>query len=246
MTALACAASLPFLTAAPAQAQGFEGAITFRFTNDNGRTTETLQTTKGRKVRIEAIGPAAAGGSAWIMDPDNDRVLIVSPARKTVMTMTRAEIQQMDAMADGFMNAHGKKAADSTGYKLDYKPTSETRTVAGERCKVWRGYTLFHGTRREGDACIAEGVGFAMFDMMANNPVMTGHRSPMAQEFARYRRIIGPNKGILQTTEIVDGKRVVRIEATKIERKQVSDVLFEPPPGYQVRSMREVLQAHQH
>jgi hypothetical protein len=26
----------------------------------------------------------------------------------------------------------------------------------------------------------------------------------------------------------------------------VSDALFEPPPGYQVRSMREVLQAHQH
>ena len=68
----------------------------------------------------------------------------------------------------------------------------------------------------------------------------------MAQEFARYRKIIGPNKGILQTTEIVDGKRVVRIEATKIERKQVSDALFEAPPGYQVRSMREVLQARQH
>jgi hypothetical protein len=101
MTALACAAFLPFLTAAPAQAQAFEGAITFRFTSDNGRTTETLQTTKGRKVRIEAIGPAAAGGSAWIMDPDHDRVLVVSPARKPVMTMTRAEIQQMDAMAKG-------------------------------------------------------------------------------------------------------------------------------------------------
>lgn len=247
ITALACAALFPSLAVSSARAQGFEGAITFRFTNDDGKTTETLQTTKGRKVRIEGTETAGADGGAWIVDPERDRVLVVSPSKQTVMVMTRADMQQMQAMSEAFMAGHarGKKGADDSDYKLDFKPTGETRTVAGERCKVWRGFTLFNGTRREGEACIAEGVGFAMFDLMADNPMVSDRQgSRMAQEFARYRKIVGPNKGILQTTEIKDGKAVVRLEATKIERKRVSDALFEPPPGYKVQSMGQLFQAH--
>lgn len=98
--------------------------------------------------------------------------------------------------------------------------------------------------REEGEACLADGVGFAMFDLMSDNPMLGNHsRSKMSQEFARYRKLVGPNKGILQTSEIKDGRTTVWLEATKIERKPVSDSQFEPPPGYQVVDMSEMLQA---
>jgi hypothetical protein len=106
---------------------------------------------------------------------------------------------------------------------------------------VWKGYIESDGEREEGEACIADGVGFTMFDLMRDNPMVAG-QSGMSREFARFRELVGPNKGILQASTIEDGKSQLLLEATKIEPKPVSASLFEPPPGYEVVDMGEMLE----
>lgn len=243
--ALGWAAAVVMVTLpAGAVAQGFEGAITFRTIDDDGKATEMKQITKGKKLRVEGMG--GDKGGAWVLDQDQGRMLMIDPKRKQVMVMTRQDMEQMRAMGAAMRKQQGqgeKPAAED--YKLDFKPTGESRTVAGVRCQVWRGYTEQEGEREEGEACLADGVGFAMFDLMDNPMLGGGQGSKMEREFARYRKIVGPNKGVVQTAEIKNGKPVVQLEATKIERGPVSDAQFQPPPGYTVVNMGEMLKKSQ-
>jgi hypothetical protein len=232
---LACALAAALALPAAASAQGFEGVITFKSIDDDGTVTEMKQISKGKKLRIEGIG----GSGTWIMDPAKGRMLMIDPEQKQVMVMTEKDVKQMQSMGE----ETEEKQAKPEDFKVEINPTGQSRTVAGVRCQVWRGYTESEGKREEGEACLAEGVGFAMFDLMANNPMMGGGDSEMEKEFAHYRKVVGPNKGILQSAEIKNGKPVVQLEATKIERSSVSDAQFEPPPGYQVTDMGEMMKA---
>jgi hypothetical protein len=240
VTALGCTGALALTLPAPAHGQRMEGAVTFRMTDDDGKVSEMKQITKGQKVRIEGFG---SDQGAWIMDPQTGRMMILDPKHKQAMVMTKQDMEQMRTMGAAVKKQYGKEkpGAEEADYKLDFKPTGESRTIAGTKCEVWRGYTEEDGDREEGEACLADGVGFAMFDMMSN-PFMGGEKSKMEQEFARYRKLVGPDKGVIQTAEIKNGKPAVQMEATKIEKGPVPDAMFEAPAGYKVVNMGEMIQ----
>ena len=240
---LAPAAALAALSlgAAPAVAQtAFEGVITFRLTEPNGKQTEMIQTTKGRRLRIDGMAESPRGpGVGMIMDGDAGRMVMLMPADKRAMVMTKADMDRMAAMAKE-MGVDDEAAA--AGKAPDFKKTGRTETVAGVRCEVWAGAFADGDRKREGEVCLADGVGFAVLDAMASNPMLGRGASNV---LARYRSLVGPNKGILKIVAIEGGVRKVQLEATQIERKSVDDAAFAIPAGYTEVNMGQMMQGMQ-
>jgi hypothetical protein len=239
--ALAVALAFAAPPAALAQTK-FEGAVTFRMLDDDGETSELVQTTKGRKTRIDGMGSEA--GSAWIIDNEQKRFVIIDPSDKEAMVMTEQDMEQTRALTEAALKGHrdaSKKGQTDSDYQINFANTGRTETVAGVECEVWKGHTIDEGKKEEGEVCLGNGVGFAPFETFANNPFLGGE-SEVSKQYAQYEKLVGPNKGILKFTEITGGKRTVRVEATKVDRKPVSDASFEPPPGYKVVNMGEMLQ----
>jgi hypothetical protein len=138
------------------------------------------------------------------------------------------------------MKQEGKGKSD---FKLDVSNTGRTETVAGTKCEVWHGTTVDEdGTKREGEVCVAPGVGFALYDIMVNNPMTRQMRGSMEAKLEKYKQLMSGGKGILKLTSIENGKPFVEFEATKVERRPVSDAEFQPPAGYTGTSMGAMLQ----
>jgi uncharacterized protein DUF4412 len=201
---------------------GFEGVITYR--THEGGDKEHLMTmaTKGNKLRIESGDSSTAGMGAMIWDGDAHTSTIIMPQRKMYM---RSSTDQTMADIPGM----AKKPDDTPAPKFDITKTGRTETVAGVNCDVYHGTSVTDGKTEEGELCVAKGVGFFMPGMMNG----MGRRNPTeAQRYAALRQAFGENSGILKATKMVDGKPVVQLEATKIERKSLPDAVFEPPPDY--------------
>ena len=246
----ACTAALAVIGATPVAAQtGFEGVITFRqLKKSDGTHTTMLQTTKGHKVRWEGMG---GDSSVMIFDGDTHSMMIVQPQKKTYMTVTQADMDQMAAMmkpmADRMKDAK-KGASDENkdkDFDIDITKTGRTETVAGTRCEVWHGTTTENGKKKEGEACVAPGVGLALYDIMVNNPMTRGAKGRFDTMMAKYKQVLSGGKGLLKMTSIEDGKSTVDMEATKIERKSISDDAFKPPAGYTGQSMSQMMQGAQ-
>ena len=246
----ACTAALAAIGATPVAAQtGFEGVITFRqLKKSDGTHTTMLQTTKGHKVRWEGMG---GDSSVMIFDGDTHSMMIVQPQKKTYMTITQADMDQMAAMmkpmADRMKDAK-KGASDENkdkDFDIDISKTGRTETVAGTRCEVWHGTTTENGKKKEGEACVAPGVGLALYDIMVNNPMTRGAKGRFDTMMAKYKQVLSGGKGLLKMTSIEDGKSTVDMEATKIERKSISDDAFKPPAGYTGQSMSQMMQGAQ-
>jgi uncharacterized coiled-coil protein SlyX len=242
----ACTLALAGLTAAPAAAQtGFEGVITFRqLKKSDGTYSTMLQTTKGHKVRWEGMG---GDSSVMIFDGDAHSMMIVQPEKKTYMTITQADMDQMAAMMKPMaerMKDAKKGAPDENkdkDFDIDVSKTGRTETVAGTRCEVWHGTTTEDGKKKEGEACVAPGVGLALYDIMLNNPMARGS-SRFDAMMAKYKQVLSGGKGLLKMTSIENGKSTVDMEATKIEKKSVGDDAFKPPAGYTGQSMGQMMQ----
>ena len=129
-TALAALAALSL--AAPVRAQTpFEGVITFRMTEPNGKQTEVTQTTKGRKFRLDGIGESPRGrGVTMIMDADAQRMVMLMPADKRAMVMTREDMEKMAEMAKSM----GVDAEVAAGDKpdVDFDKTGRTETSSSK------------------------------------------------------------------------------------------------------------------
>jgi hypothetical protein len=244
--AAACTLALVSLTAAPAAAQtGFEGVTTFlQHSKSDGKTTTMIQTSKGKKVRLEGF----QSSGTMILDGDTHTMIIVEPEKKQYITITQADMEQMAAMMKPMaerMKAmkQEKGGDDKDDFKVDVSKTGRTETVAGTRCEVWQGSSVdADGKKREGEACVAQGVGFELYDLMMNNP-MTAHMRGAAQaQLEKYKQLMSGGKGILKMTSIENGKPFVEMEATKIEKKSVSDDAFRPPAGYTGTTMGGMMQ----
>jgi hypothetical protein len=108
---------------------------------------------------------------------------------------------------------------------------------------VWHGTSIDdEGTKKEGEACVATGVGFELFDIMLNNPMTKQMRGSMEESMAKYKQMMSGGKGLLKMTTIENGKPTVDMVATKIEKKPVSDDAFKPPAGYTGQSMGQMMQ----
>ena len=70
--------------AAPLSAQAFEGRIAVKVSSENGSSGEMEYQVRDNKVRIEM--PVGGGQSmAMVIDPANQKMLILMPAQKTYL-----------------------------------------------------------------------------------------------------------------------------------------------------------------
>jgi hypothetical protein len=168
---------------------------------------------------------------------------MIEPDEKKYMTITQADMDQMAAMmpADPSKNPRDPKNRD---YKVDLKDTGRTETVAGTKCEIWHGSSTDEdGQKREGEACVAKGVGFEAYNIALNNPMAQRMRgSSMQRALEQYKKVLSGGKGVLKMTDIDNGKSIVEMEAVKIDPKSVSDTTFKPPAGYTGQSMGQMMQ----
>jgi hypothetical protein len=220
---------------------GFNGVITFRSDRSGGKQDTFVQTTKGHKLRIDGFG---ADSGSMIVDNDAKVMMMVEPGKKQYMVMTQDDMKQMQAMMGPMMEKMKQRQSPAKG-NLNFVKTGKTETVAGVPCEVWSGaYTEADGSKDEGEACVATGVGFALADLTFNNPMLQ-QRGPAHDVMEQYRQLVAGNKGILKATSVKNGKSTTQLEATKIEPKVVSDAVFAPPPGYkEIRLADMMMQAH--
>jgi hypothetical protein len=218
----------------------FEGVIAFKMVGEDGKTDTMTQTTKGNTLKLEGMGK---GNGAVVFDAAKHRMLMIQPEEKQYIVTTEEDMQQMNMMTQAAMQKYSKKGAksedDEDNVKIDFGPTGKMETVAGVKCEVWRGSSVRDGEKREGEACIAKGVGFAAFNVMENP--MLAPRGKGAAFFEQYRKLVGPNKGIVKMVEFKDGKPEGSLEAIKIEPMPLTQAAFEPPSGYKEINMHDQL-----
>jgi hypothetical protein len=235
---LSAAASLPVRTAA-AQT-GFNGVITFTDYARDGNPSTFVQTTKGRKVRLDGM---AGQQGAMIVDGDTKVMTMIEPDKKQYITMTDQDMKQAQAMMGPMMGKAKGMNQHSDAGKYTFSNTGRTETVAGVPCQVWHGAYTDQGKKEEGEACVATGVGFALAELTFANPM--AHGGGAAEQFEQYRQLVGEDKGILKVTKIENGTPVPQMVATKIERKVVSDDAFKPPAGYTEVKMGDMMKQAQ-
>jgi len=239
------AAALTF-AATPARAQtNFEGVVTFRSDWSSGKSDTMTQTTKGENFRLDGMGDNNGG---LIYDAAGKRIIMLEGAQKRAVVMTEAEQQQMQEMMRGRMAAMrkqtGKKEAEEENEepKVTISKTGKTEVVAGTRCEVIHATWVDSDDKKhEGDACVADGVGYAIFSQaLLSNPMFASGRH-QAKWVEEYRHAVGPNKGILKIVSYKDRKPTVEMEAIRIERKSIPASAFEPPPGYTVVNLGDMM-----
>jgi hypothetical protein len=239
IAAAAVAAAAGARPASVAAQTGFNGVITFIDYPQSGKPRTFVQTTKGHKVRLDGMGGEQG---AMIVDGDAKVMMMVQPEKKQYFTMTEEDVKQSQAMmAPMLERAKGTNRHAEPG-KYSFSNTGRTETVAGVPCQVWHGVYTDEGKKQEGDACVANGVGFALAELTFANPMRGGTGY---EQFEQYRQLVGGNKGILKVTKIEDGKTVPQMEATKIEPKVVSDDAFKPPLGYTEVKMGDMMKQAQ-
>jgi hypothetical protein len=220
---------------------GFDGVITFVRQQGSGKPDTVVQTTKGHKLRFDGFGPDSG---SMIIDNDAKLIMMVDARKQQYITMTQDDMKQMQAMMGPMMersrqrrNAEGKRGS------FKFTPTGKSETVAGVKCQVWHGqYVDKDGDKDEGDACVAEGVGFALAELTYANPMLSMGASSATEPLEQFRELVGGNKGIMKASRTTKGGQVEReLEATKVERKSVADDAFKPPAGYKEVRMGDMM-----
>jgi hypothetical protein len=220
---------------------GFVGVITFVRHDRSGAPDTVVQTSNGHKVRLDGFG---SDSGSMIIDSDAKTIIIVEPRKQQYMTMTQDDMTQMQAMMGPMMERmRQKRKAEGKSGSFKFSPTGRSETVAGVKCKVWHGeYVDKDGDKDEGEACVAPGVGFALAELTFANPMMAlGDASGAGDMFEQYRDLIGGNKGVLKASKLEKGELRTELEATKVERKPVSDDAFLPPTAFKEVRMGEMM-----
>ena len=226
---------------------GFEGTVTFVMRDKPDSKPDTIvQIVKGRSVRMDTRGGGRGGDrSSIIMDGEKKRMIMIDDKEKSAMIMTQDQQEQMKAMAGGL----GAAAVESRKRPPAAKPaadddigsivkTGRSETVAGVRCEVYKATLRAKTKMSDGEMCIADGVGFALFNAMANNPMFQTARPSGWTEF---QKIAGNGKGLVKATATENGKTYVALEMIKAERRSVPASTFDPPAGYQVQDMSALM-----
>jgi hypothetical protein len=235
-----------------AHAQTFEGIMTFVTRDAAGKKADTVvQTVKGRSMRMNGMSRRAGKGESgdgggMIIDGEKKRMIVIDDQEKTAMVMSQADQEKMKAMTEGLMKgmksptpkAPAPKAPANDDDGLSITKTGRTETVAGVRCDVYHGTSNRKGKPSEGDVCVADGVGFALFSAMASNPMF---QTSGRQGFGEFRKLFADGKGLVKATTIENGKSYVSLELIKVERKSVPSSAFDPPAGYTVTNFGDMM-----
>jgi uncharacterized protein DUF4412 len=144
------AALLVAVTATTVAAQGFEGSVTMKMTDDKGQANEITYLLKGGKLRFEAPG---GRGFAGIMDPSTKKLQVIMTAQRMYMEM------DLNAAAT---------AATANAKPPKIVRTGKTETIAGYKCEH---VEITGDDGAVTDVCAASGLGaFTMPSMGRGGP----------------------------------------------------------------------------
>jgi hypothetical protein len=223
----------------------FEGVATFVTRDKQGSRPDTIrQTTRGKSVRMDDLNRTGKSGGGLIIDGEKKRFIILDANDKTAMIMSQGD---QDTMREGAKELaanlpkprRSATEASDDDVGMQITRTGRTETVAGVRCEVYRGVSNDKKEKNEGEICVADGVGFAMLSAIASNPMFQQTRD---KTFDQFRKVLSDGRGIVKATTSENGKSYVSLELIRLEKQKVPDSAFEPPVGYQVRSMGDLLQ----
>jgi hypothetical protein len=201
-------------TASLAAQAGFEGVIEFKEFNKHGTGT-MVQTSKGSLIRIDNFH----GGQGKREEPT---LILDTKARTMTVLIPENHMYLVQPLAPG-----GGGPADPKR-QLAFKNSGRTETVAGIKCEIYIGTVIdSHGKTSQFEACLAKGVGFALFDAMGSRGPGSNASGPDL-----FRDLAAKNLYVLKAWEFKDGERVPAMEATKVEQKAVPASVFEVPAGF--------------
>jgi len=195
---------------APAQAQAFEGTLTFMARGEDGDKTIT-EWVRGSDTRYDFAG-ATGGGmhGTMIIDGAARTRTVIMPMRKQYMTAP--------------YDPAARKPGSGEKSQVTWTRTGKSETVAGVRCTVIHGVGTQGGKPKEADICVAKGMGFG--------GGATGG-GPFSEALTEYANLsLAPGEGIVKMTSVEGGKPVVALELTKVDRHALTAADFLPPAGY--------------
>lgn len=202
----------------------FEGEITMGVTTRGQGGPRTLVFgMKDPKVRIDATGgvpgdnPVLAQGASFILDPPQKKGYALVPSQKKAMVLDFEKMKSGQGFPFG-----GKPGAPSVpDAPPKIEKTGKKDVVAGYACEVW----VITTKSNRSEVCSAEGIKWI-------NLVDLGMSSP---ELAAAAALGDVNRFPLRIVSFdASGAEEVRLEAKKIEKKEMDASRFEVPPDYQV------------
>lgn len=189
-----------------AKAQNFEGIIHYQFDKMEQRNMGDIQyMIKNNQIRME-FGMGTQSG-AMLYDPTETKMTFIMDKMKSYMSMDMGDMSQ-------------KSSYDSKWEESEIDKTGQTKQVAGHPCEIWKI------SNDKGDnltMCMADDLGTFM---TPGNPMARKQAPDWAKE------IIAEGFMPLEVIEESGGSETVQMQATKIEKKSLSDNLFEIPEGY--------------
>jgi hypothetical protein len=197
------------LLAGPLVAQGFEGAVTYKMTDEKGKPAEMVMSMKGTKMRTDL--QSKEGTMTMLLDGQTQVMKMLMSDEKMYMTM---DLKKMP-------HAQSKKR---TPPKVTALGTKET--IAGRGCE---NYVVESEDSKE-EFCNAKGLGNFM---SPRNPMGGGRSNGVSEmDFEIYQAYFKDGFFPLRVTELKGDERRVVMEATRVEPKSLDASFFEIPPGF--------------
>jgi Domain of unknown function (DUF4412) len=194
-----------FAAAAPLSAQAFEGRIAVKVSSENGSFGEMEYQVRDNKVRVEI--PVGGGQSmAVVIDPTNQKMLMLMPAQKTYLERA-------------FTPAAAGRASQQAGARATVTPTGKKETIAGYQCEH---FLVTDDDGASVDACLASGLG-PFISAPSVNP-MAGTVAGSSDWSSKIGKDAFP-------LEVTKGNTTV-MEVTKIEKASLDPSLFVAPDGW--------------
>lgn len=220
-------------TAGSSSGGDFEGSIAMKVEAENQKNMQMTYFLKGKQTRIETTIPDVPEGSAVMLwDTEGGKVTTLMPSRKMYVVM---DLKQAAEDFKGMKKSHGE---DDTEFpKLT--STGKKETIAGHECEHW-----LMGEKQEVDICAAKGLGyFGMGGQSAGglgswkNFVFSPKMLAQAAAHPEWVKFLEGGAFPLKLTATSDGKAMMTMEATRIEKKALDDSIFSIPPDYKEMSV---------
>lgn len=222
----------------------FEGEITMALTVKSGAPPrEMVMGIKKPKYRVDAkgFGSPTMGGAkpsaladdkaTLILEPANKRGYVLVPAKKQAMLLDFDKMKTMQNIPGMNGNVPGVPKTVNAPPKVE--KTGVKDKVAGYGCEIWK---ITQTDGRRADACVADGITWVdLSDLGWASPEIT--MAAVASEANRFPlRVVSIDpKGVEES----------RLEATKIDKKNLADAQFTVPADYQVIDLGQMMQGLQ-
>src|SRR4030095_7070914 len=213
----------------------FEGTIAMKMETENQKEMQMIYFLKGKHARIETKIPnLPEGEAAMLWDLESGKMTTLMPSRKMYLVM---DLQKnAEAMREA---AKGMKGTGDVDKFPKLTPTGKQETIAGHTCEHW-----LIGDNQEVDMCVAKGLGyfgmggqsgggFGSFKNCAFSPKMLAE----AASHPDWVKLLEGGAFPLKLTTMEEGKLMMSMEATRIEKKSLDDSLFVIPSDYKEMSM---------